>query len=148
MGAFNGWIGVSFAFGMLFVARKVTRIFHAEWIAAWAMLITALGQIFFFLPLSPIWVWILAFPIAGSDMLAYTTILTSFSNTANDRSQGWVMGVAVAVMAVAWVISGLGTNLLDIMGANVIITIGGVCLLLSSGLMFLYSLLHKNESMS
>lgn len=148
MGAFNGWIGVSFAFGMLFVARKVTKVFHAEWIAAWAMLITAIGQVFFFLPLSPVWVWILAFPVAGADVLAYTTMLTSFSNTANDKSQGWVMGVAVAVMAVAWVISGLGTNLLDIMGANIIIAIGGVCLLLSSGLMFLYSFLHKNEFLS
>lgn len=139
LGAFNGWIGVGFTFGMFFIARRVARKYSAESISVYAMLVTAIGQLFFFLPLSSFWVWALALPIAASDMLAYTTMLTSFSNVADKRSQGWVMGIAIATMAVAWVVSGFGSNLLDVMGANHIIGIGGALLALASVLMFFYT---------
>jgi DHA1 family tetracycline resistance protein-like MFS transporter len=138
LGAFNGWIGVGFGFSMLFIARIVAKKYSAESIAAVSMYITAFSQLFFFLHLSQPWVWVLAFPIASSDMLAYTSMITSFSNTADDLSQGWVMGIATAVMAIAWVFSGLGANLLDLMGANLVVGLGGALLLISSTLMLRY----------
>ncbi|MBS0653427.1 MAG: MFS transporter [Verrucomicrobia bacterium] len=144
LGMYNGWIGVSFAIGMFFIARKVAGKYPAEKIAAISMLVTAVGQLLFFLPLSQGWVWVLALPIGASDMLAYTTMLTSFSNIADAKSQGWVMGIAVAVMSVAWVISGFGTNLLDVMSANQIVGIGGVLLLFSGTMMLGFARRHAS----
>lgn len=144
LGMYNGWIGVGFTFGMFFVARRVAGKYPAEKIAAVSMLVTAIGQILFFFPLSQASVWVLAFPIAASDMLAYTAMLSSFSNIADAKSQGWVMGIAVAVMSVAWVISGFGTNLLDLMTANQIVGIGGALLLFSGTMMLGYARRHTS----
>lgn len=138
LGAFNGWIGVGFTFGMLFIARVVAKKYSAESIAAISMYVTAFSQLLFFFHLSQPWVWAIAFPIAASDMLAYTSMITSFSNTADELSQGWVMGIATAVMAIAWVFSGLGANLL-FLGANIVVGLGGILLLIASTLMLFYS---------
>jgi MFS transporter, DHA1 family, tetracycline resistance protein len=139
LGAYNGWIGVSFTFGMFFIAKRVAGRYRAESIAAASIFVTAIGQILFFIPLSQAWAWILALPIGASDMLAYTTMLTSFSNTADEKSQGWVMGISIAVLALAWVIAGFSSNLLDILSANQIVGWGGILLLIASSSMFLYA---------
>ncbi len=139
LGAFNGWIGVCFTFGMFFVARRVTKRYAPESISIIAIAITAVGQLLFAFPLSELWVWALTLPIAASDMLAYTTMLASFSNTADKRSQGWVMGIAVAVMSIAWVISGFGSNLLNVITSNQIISIGGALLAISALMMLFYT---------
>jgi hypothetical protein len=109
------------------------------------MYVTAFSQLLFFFHLSQPWVWVIAFPIAASDMLAYTAMITSFSNTADELSQGWVMGIATAVMAIAWVFSGLGANLL-FLGANTVVGLGGILLIIASTLMLLYSRHHGQKA--
>jgi hypothetical protein len=70
-----------------------------------------------------------------ADMVAYTTLLTVFSNSADEQSQGWVMGIARSAMALAWAATGLMTNLVPALGFGVIFVIGAMCVLMSAWLM-------------
>ena len=55
--------------------------------------------------------WYNAIAVACFDMMAYATMLTLFSDAVDENAQGWVMGISSAIMAIAWVISGLCSNL-------------------------------------
>ena len=82
--------------------------------------------------------WFFAILVALFDMMAFSTLLTLFSNAVDEESQGWVMGISGAVMAIAWVLTGLSSSLLSFISTDTLIFSGGVFLLFSSLLLSLY----------
>ena len=82
--------------------------------------------------------WILAFPIALFDIIAYAMLMTTFSNAATKEEQGWVMGIFGATVAISFALVGLSTNLLQTIGTQGLITGGGVLLILSGVALALY----------
>jgi MFS transporter, DHA1 family, tetracycline resistance protein len=139
LGAFNGFVGLSFAIGMLLVIKIALKFWTVRPIAIATLLFTAISQIASSFAGDQIAIWILAFFVSAFDMVAFTAMLTSFSDAADKESQGWVMGISGAVMAVAWAITGLSTNLISIFGLDGLIFIGGIFLIASSLLMIRYS---------
>jgi hypothetical protein len=71
-------------------------------------------------------------------MVAYTTMYTAFSDAVSDDRQGWALGVAGSVMAVAWVVTGALTNLLPVFGEIGLLLAGGAGFLLSFAMMVAY----------
>ena len=51
--------------------------------------------------------WILAFPIALFDIIAYAMLMTTFSNAATKEEQGWVMGIFGATVAISFALVNL-----------------------------------------
>ena len=76
--------------------------------------------------------WLLAIYVPCVNAMAFASMLTVFSNAVDESSQGWVMGVSSAVMAAAWVISGLSSNLIGLLGTQGLIVLGGVLLIACS----------------
>ncbi len=69
-------------------------------------------------------------------------MFTSFSNAADERSQGWVMGISVAIMPIAWAVAGFSAQLVQIFGVHIIVFIGSLFLGLSAFFMRKYCINH------
>ena len=50
---------------------------------------------------SEITAWIAVIPIAAGAGLSYLSVLTLFSNSVDEKSQGWVMGIVGSIVAAA-----------------------------------------------
>ena len=143
LGIFNGYIGVSFALGLLILLPQMLKRFKIEQIVAICLLATCISQLFSSIFPSQILLWLLAIPYGCTVETAFSGMFTSFSNAADATSQGWVMGISVAIMAIAWAITGFSAQLIPILGANVIMLVGAIFLGLSAYLMKRYcSLTH------
>ena len=65
----------------------------------------------------------------------YSTILTLFSNQVDDDSQGWVMGVTGAIMALAFGVNGLILGVLSNFSLQMPLVMAAICLIISAVLM-------------
>ncbi len=132
LGAVQGMIGLGFAFGLLLGMPLSVKRWNVLTIALVTGILTGVGQLF------AAWIdiaslqWIFAVLIAGFDIMVFTSMLTLFSNAADKNSQGWVMGIANAVMALSWAVTGLCSNLLGLLGTRGLIFIGGIFLIIGS----------------
>lgn len=142
LGAFNGFIGFSFAFSLLIGMRLMLKVMKVNQVAMVGLFLVGVCQIATALIDQQLAIWLIAFPLSAFDMIAYTAILTAYSNTVDKSAQGWVMGISGAIMAVSWAITGLCANLLPLLGADGLILGGGILLLLSAACMWLFNRKH------
>ncbi len=63
--------------------------------------------------------------------IAYSMILTLFSNQADENSQGWIMGITNAIGSLGFAIVGITSALLSNLSVNLPIVFAGVFLILS-----------------
>lgn len=138
LGLFSGLIGVCFVLGLLFIVRFMLRIWSVADIARTGLLIAGVSQILSALFPQETVLWCLATLVGCFDMVAYTTMYTTFSDAASEQQQGWALGIAGSVMAVAWVVTGLLTNLLPVFGEIGLLLVGGFSFLLSFLMMLAY----------
>lgn len=132
LGLFNGFIGVCFVFALYITRRLTARPRSIEWIAFWTLLITGISQLGASFARDQLSQWVFVIPVATADMVAYTAMLTSFSNAASKDAQGWVMGIAGAVMALSWTFTGFSLNLTTVIGIENLILIGALFLIASA----------------
>jgi MFS family permease len=132
LGAVQGMLGFGFALGLLVGMPLALKYWKTWQIAVVTLLLIGVGQIFAAVMNVALIQWILAVFIATVDIMAFTTMLTLFSDAADKNAQGWAMGIANAVMALSWALTGLFSNLLELIGTQGLIFLGGICLLLSS----------------
>lgn len=132
LGAIQGMIGLGFALGLLLGMPFTLKRFSVIGIAIVTGVLTGVGQLFAAVNPNADLQWLLAVLIAGFDIMVFTTMLTLFSDAVDSKAQGWVMGIANAVMALSWALTGLGSNLLGLLGTRGLIFIGGICLIVGS----------------
>ncbi|MGQ3888546.1 MFS transporter [Legionella sp. CNM-1927-20] len=139
LGAFNAFIGLCFVVSLTVGMRLMLRIWQVNTIAIICLFTVGIGLVLTVFSTKEWEIWLLAFPISAFDMIAYTALLTAFSDSVDKSAQGWVMGLSGALMAMAWATTGLSANLLPIIGTFGLILIGGFLLLVSAILMWFYS---------
>lgn len=83
-------------------------------------------------------IWLIAVPIGAVISVPYSMLLAVFSNQVDENSQGWIMGIAGAILSAAFAIAGTVGALLANIQNNLPIIFSGVLLLLS-GIGMLYS---------
>lgn len=138
MGLFTGFLGINFMLALLVIMKRVVHLIRIEYLSLVTMLGTGLAILISAYLSSLIAIWILAIFVGMLDIIAYTAALTSFSNATDASRQGWALGIATASMALAWLISALFANLLPFIGIDHVIGIGGILVILASGLFALY----------
>jgi MFS family permease len=131
LGLFNGLIGAAFVTALIGVMPLVSRNCSDRVMAIGGLGLNGLGVLLSGLPLPEWALWILAFGLGVGDMVAYTAILTLFSKSVPAERRGWAMGIATAVMAVAWALTGSAPNLLGEVSLGNLITGSGMCVLLA-----------------
>ncbi|TNF69058.1 MAG: MFS transporter [Gammaproteobacteria bacterium] len=136
LGALQGMLGLGFALGILIGIPLALRYFKPRSIAIITLFLTGFLQLVSAMITVELLQWPLAVFIAVFDMMAFSSLLTLFSNAVNDQLQGWVMGISGSVMAVAWIITGLSANSLSLLTTATLIAIGGGILILSSIILY------------
>lgn len=142
LGVFNGYLGIGFTIGLLVVLPQMVKRFKIERIVFLTLFATFIAQFCSSFLHSQTGIWLLAFPFAIAVEIAFSGMFTSFSNAADENSQGWVMGISVAIMAIAWAIAGAATQLIPIIGVHNLILIGSLFLGISVILMKRYCSTH------
>lgn len=145
IGIFSGFIGIFFVIGLVFITRYMLKIWPTKTNTAIGLFIAGISQCLLIFCHTEVSIWLLAIPIAAFDMVAYTTILTCFSDVVPPNKQGWALGVSSVVMAIAWAFTGLFTNIITLWGLNNIILIGGVCWIISFCLMLVFCKAKNNK---
>ena len=131
LGLFTGFMGLYFAFGTLVIIPLALKKWNVSRMAIGALILTGGFQLWGGANQYEALSWILAFPIALFDIIAYAMLMTTFSNAATKEEQGWVMGIFGATVAISFALVGLSTNLLQTTGTQGLIIGGGVLLILS-----------------
>lgn len=131
LGTFNGFMGFAFALGTLIVIPLALKKWKVSTMAIFCLTFTGIAQIWGGANNNETLAWILAFPISMSDIIAYTMMMTIFSNAGDANSQGWVMGIFGATVAISFALVGFSTNLLPYIGTHFLIVIGGFLGILS-----------------
>lgn len=139
LGSFNGFMGFSFALGTLIIIPLTLKKWKVSAMATFCLTTTGLFQLWGGYNSNEAMTWILAFPISLSDIVAYAMMMTIFSNTGTETTQGWVMGIFGATVAISFALVGASTNLLPYIGTHGLIMIGGILGVLSGAGMFLYN---------
>ncbi|WP_426087752.1 MFS transporter [Janthinobacterium sp. PSPC1-1] len=138
LGLFSGLIGICFVFGLMVIVRLMLRVWGVVDIAKTGLLIAGIGQVLSALFPGEGTLWVLGMIVGCFDMVAYTTIYTAYSDAVTEDRQGWSLGVAGSVMALAWVVTGFLTNLLPVLGELGLLMVGGLSFILSFLMMVFY----------
>jgi len=143
LGYFYAFVGLFFALGILIVLPRALKRWQLEEIVGSGFLIMGICAMVSVLYTNEIYLWALVIPFAASHSIGFSALAAIFSNAADEKNQGWMMGVVAATFAVASVIAGLSTNLLPFTGARGLIGLGGAAGILSSWVMFYYAKKHR-----
>lgn len=134
-GLYMGLMGVGFGIGTGFLIEPLTKRFTLKQCTIANTLLAALGVILTVTAPSVTYVWIYDAFIGLTMAVAYSTMLTLFSNQVDARSQGWVMGITGAVMAFAFGLSGFLVGLLANLKPSTPLVVAATSLILSAILM-------------
>lgn len=113
LGHFMAYMGLCWAVTFLFFIRVILRYLSLEKAIITGFVITTLALLLAAWPSE--WItWVSVVPLALSNGLAYTCIMTLLSNATSPDKQGWIMGIMTAVIAASW---GMGTLFAGILGS-------------------------------
>ena len=107
--------GVSNAISCSLLVHPISRVFKHAKIVSVSLIVMALAIFLLTIVKASFLVYILAIPFMGAFGLAYTSMLTLFSNSVTEEKQGWVMGLTVSLFTLGAAITALfGGWLIDI----------------------------------
>jgi predicted MFS family arabinose efflux permease len=115
---FMAVMGIGFGIGNGILVNYFTRRFSLQNNFIYSALISAV--LIFFMVLIPyqIFSWIVLIPIASCIAIAYSALITLFSNQVTAEHQGWVMGITGSIMAFVFGINGIIVGALAIWSAS------------------------------
>lgn len=134
-GFYMGLMGVGFGIGSGFLVEPLTKRFSLRRCVIVGCLIAALGIVLTIVAPFEICIWFYVLIITISIAVAYSSILTLFSNQVGEDSQGWIMGITGAIMAFAFGINGLLLGLLANVSPEAPLAITTLSLILAAFLM-------------
>lgn len=139
IGLFIGFIGVVFSIALTIGVRFVSNFFvkeiNAFLCSVILMAIANIGAAISHTELAQ-WLWVIV--NATTDAICYTILLSIFSNSADQESQGWIMGVAGAIAAIAWTVGSLISGPLGFIDIHLPFWTAGILCLVSFGIMLIY----------
>ena len=135
IGLFNGYLGVAFALVVLVGIKICLRKMRAEKLAFASLLLTGACLIAPMLYPAQVFLWIMAFLVAGFDMIAYGSLMISFAHASRVQHVGFFG----AVLSATWAITGFAINLIPFLGLRGLISIGALFLFLAAFLMTYHS---------
>ncbi len=120
-------MGLGFGLGTGFVVQYLARRFPLKQVFIYTVLSSAiLTAIVAILPFE--WVgWLLLIPLACSVAVAYSAIVTLFSDQVEADKQGWVMGITGSIMALVWALNGVSVGIIAAWSAHLPLFISAIC---------------------
>lgn len=109
---FLGCLGVGFGIGCGLLPDRLSKRFPLKNIVAWGCAITAVCVLVTLITNDVIYAWLAVIPLGTAIAVAYSVILTIFSNQVDADSQGWVMGITGSIMAFCFGFTAIISSLL------------------------------------
>lgn len=132
------FLGLGFSIGCGYATVWFTKNFEYEKIVISGLGIAA-SQVLLVLLNNEQWIlWMSTFVIGISLSVAYSTLLTIFSNQVSSSEQGWVMGVTGSIMALCFGLTSVFTGLVAHIGAALPMLLAFFGLLLAAILLFFF----------
>ncbi len=123
---------VGFAIGNGILVHFFTKRFALKSNFIAFALIGAVCVILMLFSRSALMSWVLIIPLAICVALAYSVLLTLFSDQVNASSQGWVMGITGSIMAFVWGVNGLVGGLLAVWTIQAPYVLVALCFFISA----------------
>ncbi len=122
-------MGLGFSIGCGFLVDITSRRFPLKNNVIVGLLVTAIAILLTVVMHHAVDAWILVVPIGIAMAVAYSTILTMFSNQVSKNEQGWVMGVTGSIMALCFGISTLFMGFVTNVGISIplVAAVIGLC---------------------
>jgi len=132
LGFFLAVMGICFVISLSIGMRLAKRLLNDEArIFTYFALLSTLGLLGAGLSKLEIAQWLfLPLAVAG-DALCYTCGIALFSNSADEQSQGWIMGVTGSLAAAAWAVTGVLDGWLGYLYGQLPFLIAAICGLMS-----------------
>jgi predicted MFS family arabinose efflux permease len=105
-GLYMGLMGGGFGIGTGLLVEPCTNRFSLSQCVIGGMLFAAVFTFLTAAATHEIYLWFYVAPLAAAIAVAYSAILTLFSNQVDEDSQGWVMGITGSIMAFAFGVTG------------------------------------------
>ncbi|KTD24828.1 MULTISPECIES: MFS transporter [Legionella] len=139
-------MGLGFSLGCGYIVNYCTKRYAFESIVIVGLMITA-ALVLLTLVASQEWVaWVAALMIGMSLSVAYSVLLTIFSNQVNGNEQGWVMGVTGSVMALCFGLTSVFTGFIAQIGAVLPMMLATLGLASSAGILILIKVSRANTA--
>ncbi len=136
LGLFWVVMGFGFIIGLVLLRRLTHTTAPATRLIFYSLIGQALAIILSSLFITEAPLWILGFFFAVINPTSYALLMALFSDVAPQESQGWVMGIWSAVVAVAFVAGALCNNLVPHLGVDPVIFLGGAIVGLSGFVLY------------
>jgi MFS transporter, DHA1 family, tetracycline resistance protein len=136
LGMFWVLMGVGFIIGLAVLRRLTYTSVPATRVIFYSLIGQAVAIILSSLFITETPLWILGFIFAVFNPSSYALLMAVFSDVAPQESQGWVMGIWSAVVALSFVAGGICNNLVPILGVDPVIFIGGAVVGLAGIILF------------
>jgi len=138
IGLFMAIIGLGFAISLLYLVGIMTKYFKAKQIVIGTLLISAMCILVTTLNIPVSLVWLLGFLLAVAMSLSYPVIITMYSDTMGEDKQGWIMGVANAVVGFAWAATAFLGSFMEGISDGFALHLGGIFMVLAALLAIFY----------
>ncbi|EKD54488.1 MAG: multidrug transporter [uncultured bacterium] len=135
IGFYMGTLGAGFGIGTGWVVDKAIRYFSLKQCMIGGCLLAALATLLTVISPHEDYLWFYALGVAIPIALAYSTILTLFSNQVDADSQGWIMGITGAIMAFAFGLNGMLMGILADVTPGTPLVIAAIFLIMSAIMM-------------
>lgn len=100
------WLALATIFGIRYLQRLIT-LQQMLLLSLSLVFLGTLATLFAIIAEWPILIWVSAIPTAMGDVIAYSCLVTFYSNAVEKTDQGKVMGVCFIIVAIIWALTGL-----------------------------------------
>ncbi len=135
---FMSCLGVGFALGASVVTQYFTRWLSLKSTIITCLILSSLSTLVMLVTTESIYAWLTVIPTAIFALTAYSASLALFSNQVDQNSQGWVMGITGAIMALSFGIIGLLGGVILHHSENIPMIASIIGLLAAAALMVFY----------
>jgi len=125
-------MGFGFVLGLILLKQLLKTSVHVSQMIFLSLIFQAIIVIFSSFLTQETSLWILSFLFSILNLFSYALLMAVFSDAAAQESQGWVMGIWSAVIALAFIFGALCNNFIPWIGLEPLIFAGGVFLGLSA----------------
>ncbi len=132
---YNALLGVYLIFGLLIIYPFLIRLVSFRRSVTLSLFLAFIGAILIGWIHSPLSLWLGAIPLSLGIGMYFPSLLTLFSDHSSTTDQGWIMAVSMALLGIAWLITGFSAIFLSHITPHLPMQVMGGLLFLAMGLM-------------
>jgi len=142
---YNALLGVYLIFGLLIIYPILIRLVSFRRSVTLSLFLALIGALSIGWIHTPLSLWLGAIPLSLGIGMYFPSLLTLFSDHSSSQDQGWIMAVSMALLGIAWLITGFTAIFLSHITPHLPMQVMGSLLFLAMGLMIFENFKSANH---